>query len=57
MIEFNMPYDFILPHEGISPVQNYKYLNQHVQVHAVDHEDGLQLYKKSRRHKSEIPDF
>jgi hypothetical protein len=57
MIEYNMPYDFILPYEGIGLIQNYKYFNRHVPVYAIEQAEGFQLNTRSRRHKSEIPEF
>jgi hypothetical protein len=55
MIENDLPYDFVLPYEDVSMVQNYKYVNRHVPIYPIDEMEGIQLQKKSRRHKSEIP--
>lgn len=57
MIDYNLPYDFCLPYEGIGLIQNYKYVNRHCLVHAVDQNEGFNLPVRSRRHKSEVPTY
>lgn len=57
MIDSDLPYDFILPYEGLGLIRQYQNENLHVPIYAIEHADGFQIHQRSRRHKSEIPLF
>ena len=57
MIEYKMPYDFILPYKVIGLIQNLKFANRHIFISETEKEEGFQIPIRERRHKSNIPQF
>mmetsp|Transcript_5307 Transcript_5307/g.4491 ORF Transcript_5307/g.4491 Transcript_5307/m.4491 type:complete len:109 (+) Transcript_5307:699-1025(+) len=52
-IDYDFPYDLILPYKTTQLIQNFKFSNRHINVICSVKPEGDKFPKKIRRHKSE----
>ena len=58
MIEFCLPYDFMLPYEDTDIILRFKYVNRHIKFSITDHTDDFHIgIDRVRRNKSVIPNI
>ena len=58
MIEYGLPYDFILPYEDTDIVLRYKYVNKHIKFGISSQADDFHIsIDRMRRNKSVIPNI
>lgn len=55
MIDYKMPYDFILPYEGGDIFKELRAVNRHIFVEESTKIDGFRTEVRQRRHKSDVP--